>query len=45
MDNGFEQIEDGRLRDQLRRRARGIMLKAGLAGAALTAVVVALPEW
>lgn len=43
MDNGFEKIEDGGLRDQLRRQARGILLKATVAGAALTAVVVALP--
>ena len=43
MDNGFEKIEDNGLRDQLRRQARGIMVKASLAGAALTALVVALP--
>ena len=40
--HGWSYDLDGRLRDQLRRQARGIMVKASLAGAALTAVVVAL---
>ena len=42
MDDGQEHVEDPWLRARLRRQARGIVVKASLAGAAATAVVMLL---
>ena len=42
MDHGTEQIEDAWLRQRLRRQALSILLRAVLAGAVATAVVLVL---
>ena len=42
MDQGPEKIEDGWLRNRLRRQALSILLRAALAGAVMTVVVLVL---